>query len=67
MTRATTIAPLARRAYGAPGVPLPIGAVLVLDGQVVRVRADGGLEPVLAGGHPRAGAAADPTHVRSAA
>lgn len=67
MTRATTVDPRARRAYGVPAVPFPAGAVLVLDAQMVRVRADGGLDAVLAGGHPHAGAASDPCNTRSAA
>jgi hypothetical protein len=58
----------ARRAYGVPALPFPVGAIVVgLDGRVVRVVAGGALEPVLAGGHPHAGAASDPTNRRSAA
>jgi hypothetical protein len=58
----------ARRAYGVPAVPFPVGAIVVgLDGQMVRVREDGGLDAVLPGGLPRAGAASDPTNRRSAA
>jgi hypothetical protein len=68
VTASVSIDPRARRAYGVPGVPFPVGAVIVgLDGHVVRVRADGGLEAVMPGGLPRAGIASDPTAARRGA
>ncbi len=37
------------------------GTVIVgLAGEVLRVREDGGADPVLPGGHPRAGVASEP-------
>jgi hypothetical protein len=43
------------------------GTVLVGDcGEVLRVREDGGAEPVLPPGHPRPGIASDPTATRRA-
>lgn len=44
---------------------LPVGAVVVgLAGEVLRVPGDGGVDRVIAGGHPRAGAAGDPSNAR---
>ncbi len=47
---------------------VPAGSVIVgLVGEVLRVREDGGVDEILPGGHPRAGAASDPCNARSAA
>jgi hypothetical protein len=57
----------AAAAYGITG-GLPVAAVVILPGgAVVRVRADGGLDEIAPGGHPRGGIACDPTASRSAA
>jgi hypothetical protein len=52
-------------AFGVEGV-LPVGAIIVTDGLVLRVRPDGGIDEVGAGGHPRGGIASDPTAARRA-
>ncbi len=70
MTAPVAIDPRARRewpalhglAYAVPGTVL-IGEA----GEVLRVRPDGGVDQVLPGGHPRAGAASEPCNARRAA
>jgi len=62
MTR-VQIDPRAAAAYGVSGV-LPVGAIIVTTGWVLRVRPDGGIDEVGAGGHPRGGIAHDPTAAR---
>jgi hypothetical protein len=57
------IDPRAAEAYGIEGV-LPVGAIVVTHGLILRVRGDAGLDVVGAGGHPRAGIAGDPTAAR---
>jgi len=59
------IDPKAAEAHGIEGV-LPIGAIIITAGVVLRVRPDGGLDRVGAGGHPHGGIASDPTAVRRA-
>lgn len=69
MTPAVSIDRRAARAWPAlRGIDrLPAGAVVVgLVCEVLRVRDDGGVDPVIAGGHPRAGAAGDPSNARRA-
>lgn len=60
----------ARRAYPwMGGIVLAIPGLIVEDegsGVRVRVREDGGLEELTPAGHPRAGAAYDPTNARGA-
>ncbi len=63
MTR-VAIDPRAAAAYGIEGV-LPVGAIVVTAGKVLRVREDGGIDEVGAGGHPRGGIARDPTASRA--
>ena len=45
-----------RRAYRLPD-SVPVGILIQLDGQPLRIDEDGQVEPVLAGGWPRPGAA----------
>jgi hypothetical protein len=54
------IDPRAAAAYGVAGV-LPVGAIVVTGGLVLRVRHDGGIDEVGAPGHPHGGIAHDPT------
>lgn len=49
-------------AYAQPGT-----IVVGLDGTTLRIREDGGADPVLAGGHPHGGAAFDPMNTRRGA
>jgi hypothetical protein len=63
MIRRVQIDLRAAEAYGVEGV-LPIGALVVTAGMVLRVREDGGIDEVGAGGHPRGGIARDPTATR---
>ncbi len=63
MTARVRIDPRAARAYGVAG-ELPVGAIIVTAGVVLRVRADGGLDRVGAGGRPHGGIAEDPTATR---
>ncbi len=46
----------ARRTYGVPD-PAPVGVLIQLDGQAIRIHEDGSAELVLAPGHPRPGQA----------
>jgi len=55
-------AALAGLAYAAPGT-----VIVGPSGEVLRIREDGGADEVLAGGLPRAGAAAEPMNTRRAA
>lgn len=67
MTAPVAIHPRALRAYGLRIGALFAGSVVIGDsGAVLRVRADGGLDEVLAGGYPRPGIASDPTATRGA-
>jgi hypothetical protein len=55
-----TIDRRAAAAYGVSG-RLPIGAIVIVTGRVLRVREDGGIDEVGAPGHPHGGIAHDPT------
>ncbi len=48
-------------AYAVPGT-----VIQGVGGELLVVREDGGAEPVLPGGHPRAGSASDPLNTRRA-
>jgi hypothetical protein len=54
------IDPRSGAAYGIEG-SLPVGAIIVTAGTVLRVRPDGGIDVIGAGGHPKPGIASDPT------
>lgn len=68
-SRPVALDPRARRAFGLEGLALAQpGTILVgLAGEQLRVREDGGIDPVLKAGHPRPGIAADPTAIRGGA
>lgn len=64
------IDPRARRAWPAlAGIAYAVPGTVIqgLGGETLRVRADGGADELLPGGHPHGGAATDPCARRSAA
>lgn len=59
------IDPRAAAAYGISG-ELPLGAIIVTAGHVLKVLEDGSLDDLRPGGHPRCGIAGEPCATRRA-